>query len=158
MKKIILCLVVVVGLFAITGCGEDSKLNENTINKDINNTNNEERKVYRCTDMSDTDEGLEYKLYYENSKLTKVDSILNYCDNEDYQYAKKEASEYSGVSVKKEGSKVTMEFDINNGGLKALEAEDGDVIFQQAKGDESFENLNKYMKQHGFICNLENDI
>lgn len=162
-RKFLIGLLCFVCLISLSGCGNKSTTNSNDEKNHSSSNNNQEvkndkytstRKVYQCKDITDTDEDMEYKLYYDNSKLTKVLFILNYGDDDNYQEAKDDLKGYSGVSVKKVGSKITMEFDINKGGLKALEEED--KRFQETKGDTSFENLNKYMKQTGFVCNLEN--
>ncbi len=154
MKKIILSLIVIVGLFTITGCGNSSTSNQKDDNynlKDIdndtsNNSSKVVKKTYYCNKVYDDDE--EYYLYYENDKLVKITVISIYADNDDYKEAQEEIKGINGLSVTRKNNKLYLDYD-----MKYVDSfADKQSYFDFS--NTSYENMNNQLKNKGFSCTL----
>ncbi len=143
MKKILsflLCLIL------ITGCSNE-KTKEKTKEESKEKEPEVVKTVYRCDEKEDDD--VVYYFYYTDDKLTKAELTIIYLD--EYSEIKEEAEEeYTGVKVSKTNGNVLIEVDVLNGGMEYLKGET--VLYYDESNDTSWENIEKVMNKHDFVC------
>lgn len=151
-KKIIVGIICFVCLISITGCGNKEKeaKKDSSSNSEIKDEVKDIVEVYLCKSVEN--DYFELTQHIKNEKVIKMDYVIKGVTNEDYYNIKEELSGYNGTTSEKQGSKLIIHFDLEEGAMDYINEEIGDFNPSYTVK----ENLTSYkFSDELFTCKLQ---